>query len=256
MKKRNSPPRSEKRRQGRLIMGKNCVKEVFENQPQRLLQVYTSRSVEKDSLLKKIQESNVPLKKVEKEELHTMVQTQSHQSIVARVKDTSFMDLKEFLKNSEAKEKSIVLMLDSIFDPQNFGALLRSCECFGVDAVIWSKNRGCDLTPVVSKASVGASELIPLIKVTNLAEAMRKFQEADYWSFTAEIGEGASKLTELTFPEKTLLIVGSEGKGVQNLLSRKADTKVYIPMYGKIDSLNVAQATSVLLYQWSLQAYV
>ena len=142
-------------------------------------------------------------------------------------------------------------MLDSIFDPQNFGSLLRSAECFGVDGVIWSKNRGCELTPVVSKASVGASELLPLLCVSNLAETMRKFKKNGFWIVTAEIGEEAKSLDSFDFPEKTLLIMGSEGKGVQKLLSKEADSKVYLPMYGQIDSLNVSQAASVLLYQWT-----
>ena len=181
-----------------------------------------------------------------KPKLTSLVQSESHQGFVAEVVEREGVDLKSFLKS--APEKSLVVMCDSITDPQNFGTILRACECFGVDALVYSKNRNVGLTPVVSKASVGGSELVPLIPVSNLADTMKKFQDAGYFSVAAERSD--QNLYSFEFPQKTLLILGAEGKGIQPLLSKKSDFRIEIPMHGSIDSLNVSQATAVLLSAW------
>lgn len=234
-----------KQSHSRLIMGKNCLKEVLLHAPDRLIRVFTTKK--QDPLLDQIFQAGIPIKHVAKEALSERVQSESHQSFVAEVKERRFIDLDSYLENEEDR---LILMLDSINDPQNFGSLLRCAECFGVAAVVWSKNRGTDLTPVVAKASVGASEILPLIRVSNLAETVKKFQNAGFRVATAEVGEGAQSLYSFDFPQKTLLVLGSEGKGVQPLISRLADCKIYIPMRGKIDSLNVSQAASVILSHW------
>ena len=229
----------------RLIMGKNCLQELLEFAPEQILQVYTSK--DQDPLIDEIENRGILIKKVKKDHLSDMAGSDSHQSFIAEVKDKQFLNLQTYL---EKEENRLVLMLDSINDPQNFGTLLRAAECFGVDAVVWSKNRGVDLTPVVSKASVGASELMPMLRVSNLVDTIKKFQEAGFWVVTAEVGEETQSLHSFEFPEKTLLVMGSEGKGVQPLISKNADFKIFIPMMGKIDSLNVSQATSVILSHW------
>ncbi|MGM0439929.1 MAG: 23S rRNA (guanosine(2251)-2'-O)-methyltransferase RlmB [Chlamydiota bacterium] len=228
----------------RKIMGKNCLKELLKSAPQRILKVYTSK--DSDDLLTILQENQIPVKKLSKKELTNMVDSESHQGYVAQVSEKPAPKL----ENLYHKEKSLVVMLDSIFDPQNLGAILRACECFGVDAVVWSKNRGSSITPTVSKASVGASELIETIQVSNLVETIKSFKKHGYWAVTTEIANDAHSLADFDFPEKTVLILGSEGTGVRPLVSKQADFRVYIPMAGMIDSLNVSQATAVLLAQW------
>ncbi|NGX57805.1 MAG: 23S rRNA (guanosine-2'-O-)-methyltransferase RlmB, partial [Chlamydiae bacterium] len=220
-------------------MGKNCVQEVLKTAPERIEKIITAQPAPH---LKKY---DIPIEVKPKEALSKLVQSESHQGILAYVKEKSHLNLKEFL--SRDLDKSLVIMLDSIFDPQNLGAILRAAECFGVNAVVWSKNRGVDITPVVSKVSVGATELVDTMKVSNLAETVKRFQDKGYYAVTAEVGEGAESLYDFEFPSHTLLILGSEGKGVQPLISKRADFKVYIPMHGQIDSLNVSQATAVFL---------
>ncbi len=236
---------------GRYIMGKNCIEEVIKSNPKRIIQMYALRS---DPVLeKKAEMFGFPLKIVSKQELFHMVNSESHQSLVALVKEINQPSLKEYLEKSAGKDKDLVLVLDSINDPQNFGSLLRSAECFGVGAVVWSKNRGTDLTPTASKTGVGASELITMIKVSNLVEAVKKCYEEGYEIITAEVGKNASDLDSFVFADKTVLIVGSEGDGVRSLLAKQAERCVYIPMSGAIDSLNVSQATAVILYRWKMK---
>lgn len=226
---------------GRLIMGKNAVKELIKKDKKRIIEIYLEKG---DPLAKEW--NHLPLRFVSKQELTKKLQTDSHQGVAALVHEPPSIAIETLFK----KDQALVLMLDSIMDPQNFGSLLRAAECFGVDAVIWSKNRGVDITPVVSKASVGATELVPLIRVSNLAETIKKFKEHDFWAVTAEVGEGTTSLYTFEFPKKTILIMGSEGKGVQPIVSKQADFKVFIPMQGQIDSLNVSQATAIFLFQY------
>lgn len=231
----------------RLIMGRNCIAEVLNFAPERIVEVYTSQKNENDDLCKRLFNKKIPVLERSKKQLSQMVESESHQGYVAAVKERGYPSIKEFLEKNRAMEKSLVLMLDSIFDPQNLGAILRAAECFHVDLVIYSKNRGSDITPSVTKASAGASELVPICKVSNLAETMHMFQKEGFLALAADVGEKAQSLYEFKFPEKALIVMGSEGAGLQPLLNKKCNFHVKIPMQGRIDSLNVSQATSIIL---------
>ncbi|MEM1283135.1 MAG: 23S rRNA (guanosine(2251)-2'-O)-methyltransferase RlmB [Chlamydiota bacterium] len=246
MKKKKSNP---KHQRSRMIMGKNCVMEVVRSDPRRLIKVYLS--AKDKSLWAKIEDTGAQVVGISKPELNEIAKSESHQGIVAFVQEKKQPTLEDYLDSSFENDRDVILVLDSIYDPQNLGALMRAAECFGVGAVMWSKNRGTDLTPVVSKTSVGASELVDIIRVSNLAEAVKRCKKDGYRVVTAEVGKEAVSLDEFSFPEKTLIIMGSEGEGVRDLLSKQANHKVYIPMKGAIDSLNVSQATAVMLYKWA-----
>lgn len=239
-------------KQFRRIMGRNCIREVLRSDPGRLVEVLTSQKDRNDQLLQELKKHKIPVKSVPKQELVRLVDSESHQGFVAAVKEKSQPTLQGFLEG--AGERSLVVMLDSIYDPQNLGAIMRAGECFGIDLVVFSRNRGTDITPVATKISAGATELVPVCKVSNLAETMKAFQSEGFWVVAAECSDKSESLNTFKFPEKTLLILGSEGKGIQPLLSKKSDFHVSIPMLGKIDSLNVSQAAAVFLssYQRSL----
>lgn len=234
-----------------LIMGLHAIQEVLKHAPKRLLRVFTSvpqgRQERKNSLLLECEKRGVPIQVVTNDLLTKMTGSDSHQSFAAHVQGRRFYSAREFLEETKDRESLFVLMLDEIHDPQNFGALLRSAECFGLDGVAWSKNRGCDLTPTVAKASSGASELIPLLRVSNLADAADQFKDAGFEVVASVADPEAKPLFSHSYAPKTLLIMGSEGEGIQPLLKKKADRLVYIPLSGKIQSLNVAQAAAVLL---------
>ncbi len=232
-------------------MGVHAIQELLRHAPEKLLHIYTVASKRSD-LLTECERKGIPISYTSADRLSRMVQSDSHQQLVAQIKQRTYLDLKQFLQKE--REHALVLMLDQIFDPQNFGALLRSAECFGAAAIVWSKNRGSDLTPVAAKASCGASELLPLIRVSNLATAVEQFQEAGYEVVATLLDSKAQSAYDFTFAEKTLLIVGSEGEGIQPLLQKKSDKSIYLPMAGKIESLNVAQATAAILALFSLQS--
>jgi len=248
--KHRLPPRDQ------LIMGLHAISELLRHSPKKVLRVYTSiqRGGErKGAILRECEKWNIPIVPLSEETLSKMCGSDSHQSFAAHVQGRSFLDVKQFLRKIEDQEQVLVLMCDQIFDPQNFGALIRSAECFGVDAIVWSKNRGCDLTPVSSKASSGASEWMPLIRIANLADAVTQFQDEGFEVVAATLKEGSKNAFHFPFKAKTLLVVGSEGEGIQPLILKRADHWIHIPLQGKIDSLNVSAATASLLTCYAQQ---
>lgn len=249
--KNNRKAKAASYKRSRLIAGKHCLMELLKKAPKRVTRVYLA--TKEGALIEKLRSLNIEVIGVSREEIAEMTKCQTHQGVAAYVVEKKEPRLEEYLEESFNRDSDLLLALDSITDPQNLGTLLRAAECFGAGAVLWSKNRGVDLTPTVSKASVGASELLPIIRVSNLVEAVRSCKKEGYRVVTAEVGKGSTSLPSFRFPKKTLLVVGSEGEGVRELLSKQADERVTIPMCGEIDSLNVSQATAVLLYTIACQ---
>jgi 23S rRNA (guanosine2251-2'-O)-methyltransferase len=231
-----------------FIMGKNTLKEILKQKKEILLKVFIQegkRSKDFEALKNAILKENIEIKYLNKKKLFHMVNSESHQSIVAKIKERKYLPLKDFLKTP--KKHSTILILDSIYDPQNMGALIRVATSFSTTAVLFSKNRGSLITPVVTKAAVGATELIDLLKVSNLAESIKSLKENGFEIIVADFSKKAKNLFDFNFSEKTALIVGSEGEGVRKLHKKLADHIVKIPMPGKIKTLNVSQAASIFL---------
>lgn len=188
------------------------------------------------------------------DELTALSGTESHQGIVLRRsarEDLTVQSLVSLLEGIEGP--GIVLAFDGITDPQNTGALLRAAECFSALAVLWSKNRSPGITPVVTKTSAGAAELIPTAPVSNLSDALSKLKKVGFWTVAAGRGEGAAPLHEFSFPERTVLILGAEGGGISEKVLKGADFQVWISTSGSLDSLNVSQAGAVLLHHYRVQ---
>jgi 23S rRNA (guanosine2251-2'-O)-methyltransferase len=241
---------------GDFVMGRNCVQELIRHDSGRLLEVFFSegrelgggRTDRKQSLHEQVAALRIPVREVSRRDLESMVQSDSHQGVVARVKPRRFLELDELVEMVQERPSIRILALDGVLDPQNFGAILRAAECYRVSAVVWSKNRAAPLGPVVAKVSVGASELVPLCPVANLHMALEKLKAAGVWSVGAMVAPDAIAVESFDFPEKIVLVMGSEGEGVQHLIEKTLDFRVYISMLGEISSLNVSQASAVLLH--------
>lgn len=234
------------------IIGKHAIVEVLKHHPYRIKKVLCVRS--RDPLVTELQEEGITIQFVEKKHLTHIVHTDSHQSFIAIVTPRKIYSIEDIVRKSQRQDVSRLVMLDSITDPHNFGSILRAAECFGMNAVIWSKNRGPGITPVVTKVSSGASELVPLVEVSNLSQTLQKLTNYGYTILSTGLGtRELQSVFSFSFPEKAVLILGSEGEGVQKILQSKADHNIYIPMQGKISSLNVAQAAAVIFSFWSIR---
>jgi 23S rRNA (guanosine2251-2'-O)-methyltransferase len=155
-------------------------------------------------------------------------------------------DLDTFLL--DPGERSLVLVLDHIEDPQNLGAILRSADAFAADLVVAPKRRSAPLGEAAAKASAGAAAYAPLALVPNLAESLRKLKKAGFWLYAADMGGKA--LPEAELAARCALVLGNEGSGVSRLLLQECDLAVSIPMAGHVDSLNVSVAAGVLMYEF------
>jgi len=237
-----------------LIMGRNCLQELLSHAPARLREVFfaetreDSQSTRKLDLRDAVEQAGIPIRECRRDELDALVQSDSHQGVVARVTPRALVSLEELVERAARVEQMRLLALDGVLDPHNLGAVLRAAECFGVDAVMWSKNRAAPLGPVVSKVSVGASELVPLCPVGNLHSALEKLKAVGVWTVGAVVSPQATRLEAFDAPNKWALIMGSEGEGIQRLIEENLDFRVYISMLGELSSLNVSQATAVMLH--------
>jgi len=173
-----------------------------------------------------------------------------HRGIVlikANEEQASPITMDEIIKILALKEKAVVLMLDSITDPQNVGAIIRSADQFAVDLVILPEHRGATDFEVISRTSAGASSWVNIVLVPNLVRAVEQLKDAGFWIYGAD--SGGSPIHTSDIADKATLIMGNEGSGIARLLRQKCDSIISIPTHGKLDSLNVSVATGVLLYE-------
>lgn len=234
-------------------MGKNCLLEVLRHRPERIRQIFSEKTStvleqQEPELFKLTRSAGIKLDQRSRQTLTDLVNSESHQGLVAEIEPRPDLKLGDLLDTLRDSARALVVVLDGVSDPQNVGSILRACECFGVDAVIWSKNRGPSITPSVSKASSGASELIDCIIVSNIAQSLERLKEEGFWIVSTQISAKSEDLHTFKFPEKVVLVVGREGEGVHVLTQKLSDFSLKIPMHGKIDSLNVSQALSILLF--------
>ena len=164
----------------------------------------------------------------------------------------SEITLEEFLENlgkdgEGGRADALVAVLDEITDPHNYGAILRSCDQFGVDLVVTRHRRIAKHAEVISKTSSGASEWVPQAETANLPRAVEDLKEAGFWVYGAEM-EG-DDVWEKDLRGRTAIILGGEGSGISRLLREKCDAAIAIPSLGRIDSLNVSVAAGVLFYE-------
>jgi 23S rRNA (guanosine2251-2'-O)-methyltransferase len=155
-------------------------------------------------------------------------------------------DLGTFLL--DPPERSLVMVLDHIEDPQNLGAILRSADAFAADLIVAPRRRSAPLSDAAVKASAGAAAWAPLVLVPNLAEALRKLKKAGWWIYAADMG--GSSLGEADLSARCAMVLGNEGAGVSRLLKDECDFALSIPMAGHVDSLNVSAAAAVLMYEY------
>ena len=192
-------------------------------------------------------ENGVAVNKVSRESIDRLVDAGSnHQGIVAFAAAAEYVDIDEIFE--QAKDNPLFVILDGVEDPRNLGAILRTIECAGGDGVIIPDRRAVGLTETVAKSSAGAAEYVKVAKVTNINRLIEDLKSRNVWVVGA--GGGAKMdYTEWDWTQPTALVLGGEGSGLHRLISENCDALVKIPMYGKIDSLNVSVAAGVILFE-------
>jgi 23S rRNA (guanosine2251-2'-O)-methyltransferase len=217
-----------------------------------LLYLGETRNERVQALAERAADAGVPVQPVDLRRLDELTGGGVHQGVLVRLRDLEPADLGAIAR-AAPNDASLVLLLDSVTDPQNVGAVLRTAVAVGVDAIVLPRRRGALLTPGVHRASAGLSFIAPVASPQNLAAAIRTLKDAGYWVVAADAGEGSAPATSFDWPKRTALILGSEGEGVGHLLLQESDFRVALPMDRRVESLNVGVACGALSYLWRRQ---
>jgi 23S rRNA (guanosine2251-2'-O)-methyltransferase len=190
---------------------------------------------------------SVPVRFLQRTELDRMAGNAAHQGVVAVTSAKQYSDLDDVVGGKRGKY-SLVVVLDGVEDPHNLGAILRTADAAGANGVVIPERRAASVTGTVTKASAGASEHLPIAKVTNIARTVEELKERNIWTVGLD-ERGKQTYDALDYNMDCALVLGTEGKGLHDLVKRKCDFLVSIPMLGKVPSLNVSVAAAVVLYE-------
>lgn len=229
------------------VYGKNVVMQMLKNQSE-IQKLYLLAGSKNLDIEKEAQKNGVPVSYVPRKQLDSLAKNSKHQGILAQIKEYKMYSLQEVLDAIPQGKQPLLVMLDGLEDPHNLGAILRTCDCVGVDGVIIGRHRSVSLTPTVAKVSTGAIDTVKVVQVTNLTHTLKELKQQGYWVVGAD-GYQATDYRKVDYHMPIVLVIGSEGFGISRLVQQECDYCVSIPMVGKVSSLNASIATAVLLYQ-------
>lgn len=200
-------------------------------------------------IIKLARQKEIPVEFKLRRDLDDFADCPDHQGVVGLRRSFVYSHIDDIINNhSKSFSHDLILILDSIMDPQNLGSIIRTACCWGTNGVLIPTDRAASVTAAVIKASAGSAEQIPVAQVTNLAQSIDYLKEKGFWVFGADAHEGQN-LTELDFNCHTVLVMGGEEKGIRPLIKRKCDFLLSIPLVGNFDSLNVGVAAGIIQYE-------
>ena len=230
------------------IFGLNAVTEQIKKNKNQIIIVHIHK--DNKNFINFLKTNNVKLKiHHDKSWFNKFDKNLNHQFVVAEISVSSKTKNLEFFLANNKHKKSIILMLDSIHDPHNFGAILRTCDALGIDAVIYKEDNQTQINDFVIKTSMGAVNNLNLFKVTNFARTIQLLKKSGYWIYASTLNKKAIDNSKVNYNNKTAIIVGNEHSGISKLTEKNSDELITINMYGNVQSLNVSVATGILIYE-------
>ena len=232
-----------------IVVGRNAVRELLKSE-RTIDKIYVKKGGSHEGsitvLMAEAVSKGIPIVEVEGQKLDFLASGANHQGIVAQAAMKEYSTIDDMIALAEERgEKPLIVIADSIEDPHNLGALIRCAECAGAHGVVIPKRRAVGITPTVYKSSAGAIEHMLIAKVSNISATIEALKKKGLWIFTSE-AEG-TPYYETDFNCACAIVLGSEGNGVSRIVKENSDYIVSIPMYGKVNSLNVSTAASVIL---------
>ncbi|MEF2276748.1 23S rRNA (guanosine(2251)-2'-O)-methyltransferase RlmB [Deinococcus sp. YIM 134068] len=229
-----------------LLYGRNPVLEALRDG--RVTEVLVARGVE-EAFVQGLQAFDVRVRFAPRIELDQLAGTTQHQGVLAEVEDLAWATVDDILDRAEARgEDLLIVLLDGITDPRNFGAIIRSAEVLGAHGVVVEERRSAPLSPVVAKTAAGATNYLPVAQTKNLPRLIDGLKQDGVWVYGAA-GEAAQDVSLTDLRGKVALVIGAEGEGMRRLVREKCDALVSIPTRGKVQSLNASVAAGILLYE-------
>lgn len=233
-----------------LISGRNPVIEALKQgkEIEKIMVAYGSEgSISK--IWAMARDAGINVETVPRRRLNYLTGSGGHQGVAAVISAYEYASVEDILgKAEEKREDPFIIILDEIEDPHNLGAIIRTAECAGAHGVIIPKRRSCGLTLTVAKASAGAICSVPVAKVTNIGRTIDELKKSGVWTAACDM-DGENCFVTRALEGSIAVVIGSEGRGVGELVRSKCDFIVSIPMYGKINSLNASNAAAVVMYE-------
>lgn len=232
-----------------MIVGRHAVKSAIESDHE-INKVFIQEGINKSqisSILNLCKKRKIIVQTVPKSKLDHLSDV-PHQGIMAMISPYEYIDLDDFLNARDKDKLSTIMILDGLEDPHNLGSILRTADAIGIDGILIPKRRSVSLNQTVVKASTGAIEHVPVMRVTNISQAIDKLKEAGYWV----AGTDASKSVDYRKMDANMnlaIVIGSEGEGMSRLVKDKCDFLIHLPMVGHVNSLNASVAASLIMYE-------
>ena len=223
------------------VYGKNVALSYLDS-GKKINRVYLVDKFNEYEIINKIKSRNIRLDYLSKFDMDKKV-SGLHQGVILDVEDYNYADIDDVVDGSD----NLIVMLDHIEDPHNFGAIIRTCEAAGVSGIIIPNDRSVEVNATVIKTSVGTTENMKIVRVTNLTNTIKYLKDKGYWIFGTDM-EGTN-YTELDYKGKTCIICGNEGAGMSKLVHDNCDFIATIPMKGDVNSLNASVATAIVIFE-------
>ena len=225
------------------IYGKNVAREKLRS-GEEILKVYLSRNFHDEEIFDLIREKKIRTTFLDSKVMDKKVDGH-HQGIILETSEVKTYSLDNFLESIHDNDRSLVVMLDHLEDPHNFGAIIRTAEALGVDSIIIPNDRSVTVNSTVVKTSTGAISYMKIVRVANLGSAISKLKKNGFWVVGTDMdGEDYSKID---YSSRICLVIGNEGKGISNVVRKNCDFIASIPMSGKINSLNASVSCGIVL---------
>lgn len=238
-----------------VIYGLHAVEEAVRARARSIDYLGVARERTNDARVKRLLEAaranNVIIRTIDREQIAKLARTDLHQGVVAVGGRFGYTDVPELLAHRRG-DHAFLVVLDGIEDPHNLGAIIRTADAAGVDGVVVPERRAAGVTGTVAKASAGASEHVPIARVTNIARTLEELKQNNVWTIGLD-ERGTQSYDELDYKMDCAIVLGAEGHGLHDLVRRKCDFLISIPMLGHVPSLNVSVAAAVVMYEAARQ---
>lgn len=223
------------------VYGKNVINEILRNR-KKIKRAFLYDGFSDTNIVDHLKKNKVHIQNMTRTELDHLVDG-NHQGIVVEIDDYQYYDLDDLL----VEDNPLLVILDHLEDPHNFGAIIRTCEAAGVDGIIIPKNRSVEVNSTVMRTSVGALDNVKIAQVTNLKSTINYLKNKGFWIVGTDMA--GTNYHEIDYKGKMVIVVGSEGFGMSRIVKEACDFIATIPMKGKINSLNASVATAIIVYE-------
>ncbi len=233
-----------------IVYGRNAVAELLNSNPDRISKIYFQFNTDEKRILElfiKAKQHQISIGKASNQKLGDLAKTNKHQGVVALTSDVQMVQLDDLLQEESLKPFFFVL-LDNLEDPHNLGAIIRTAECAGATAILLPKDNAIPINSTVHRTSAGAVSHARLCRVGNVAQTIERLKKQGVWVVGTDM-KAKKTYTEFDFTMNACIVIGSEGKGMRDLVKKSCDELVSIPMRGKTNSLNASVAAAIMLYE-------